>query len=240
MFNSMRIDFLQLEQNLGYTFQNRDLLQRAFTHPSYLHENGESTGGNYQRLEFLGDAILGMLLAEMLFHYYPDWEEGELSRLRARLAGQDLLADRARTLDIGRYILFGRGEEQSAGHEKDSILADVLEAVICAIYLDDGLDAARRLIASLFDELVASPQTLTLGHDSKSELQELLSARGNPTPEYRLTGESGPPHERIFSFEILIGGQPFSKGDGKSKKIAQQAAAALALKKLLKPGDKAA
>lgn len=236
----MQQNFLQLEQNIGFSFQNHDLLQQAFTHPSYLHENGESTGGNYQRLEFLGDAILGMLLAEMLCMRYPAWEEGELSQLRSRLAGQDVLADRSRTLSLGEYILFGRGEEQSAGRAKDSILADVLEALIAAIYLDAGLEAARCLIARLFDDLAASPETITLGHDSKSELQELLSARGFPPPQYRLTKESGPPHNRIFSFQILISGRIFSEGEGKSKKIAQQAAAAQALKNLRAEGDEAA
>ena len=227
----MRIDFQQLEQNIGYTFQNRDLLQQAFTHPSYLHENGESICGNYQRLEFLGDAILGMLLAEMLCLRYPAWEEGALSQLRSRLAGQDVLADRSRTLSLGEYILFGRGEEQSAGREKDSILADVLESLIAALYLDMGLDATRSLIVRLFDDLAESPETITLGHDSKSELQELLSARGKQLPEYRLTKESGPPHDRIFTFQILVSGQLVSEGEGKSKKIAQQAAAAKALTK---------
>jgi len=228
----MQIDFLQFEQSLGHTFQNHGLLEQALTHPSFLHENGETNGGDYQRLEFLGDAILGMLLAEMLFHHYPEWDEGALSQFRSRLAGQDVLADRARSLGLGAYIRLGRGEELSSGRDKDSILADVLESLIAALYLDAGLAAARVLIIKLFEGLVAAPQTLALGRDFKSELQEFLSSTGHSLPEYRLIGESGPPHDRQYSFQILVDGHIVSKGQGKSKKIAQQAAAAEALEKI--------
>jgi ribonuclease-3 len=228
----MSSEFLELERSLGHTFQNHGLLEHALTHPSYLHENVDTSGKDYQRLEFLGDAILGMLLAEMLCLRYPDWDEGALSQLRSRLAGQDLLADRARSLGLGEYILLGRGEEQSAGRDKDSILADVLEALIAALYLDAGLGAARTLILRLFDDLLASPQALSLGRDSKSELQEFLSATGHNVPEYRLIEETGPPHDRMFCFNVVIDGQPVSEGKGKSKKIAQQAAAAEALAKI--------
>jgi ribonuclease-3 len=228
----MHSDFLQLEHSLGHTFQNHELLEQAMTHPSYLHENVDTAGRDYQRLEFLGDAILGMLLAEILCLRYQEWDEGALSQLRSRLAGQDVLADRARTLSLGEYVLLGRGEEQSAGRDKDSILADVLEAMIAALYLDAGLGAARSLIVRLFDELVASPHTLALGRDSKSELQEFLSASGYSPPEYRLLNVSGHPHDRLFCFQVLIDGQLVSEGQGKSKKIAQQAAAAEALKNI--------
>ena len=224
----MERDWRQLERRLGHRFADRALLIQALTHPSYLHEAG-GEGGDYQRLEFLGDAILGMLLAELLCQRYPDWDEGALSQLRSRLAGQDVLADRARTLDVGNYILFGRGEGQSSGREKDSILADVLEALLAALYRDAGLQVARALVVRMFDELAAAPQTLLLGRDSKSELQEYLSFHGLPLPEYRLIEESGPPHDRQFRFQILVDGRVISCGQGKSKKIAQQAAAAAAL-----------
>lgn len=222
----MNMNLQHLEQLLGHTFDNRALLIQALTHPSYLHESGKSENDDYQRLEFLGDSILGMLLAERLCHSHPDWDEGELSRLRSRLAGQDVLADRARLLGVGEFILLGRGEEQSAGRAKDSILSDVLEALLAALYLDAGLDAARALVVRLFDEMAAAPETLTLGRDTKSELQELLSARGFSMPEYRLVEESGPPHDRLFRFQILLDGRCVGEGQGKSKKIAQQAAAA--------------
>lgn len=236
----MQGEFLQFEQLIGHIFQNHALLEQAMTHPSFLHENNEINSRDYQRLEFLGDAILGMLLAEMLCLRYADWDEGALSRLRARLAGQDVLAERARTLGLGEYILLGRGEEQSAGREKDSILADVLEALIAALYLDAGLDAARSLIWRLFDELAASPQTFAIGRDSKSELQEFLSSNGLPLPEYCMINESGPPHDRLFCFQILINGQLVSEGHGKSKKMAQQTAAAEALEKIRTVGREVA
>jgi ribonuclease III len=226
----MTTNVQQLEQLLEYSFRDQSLLVQAFTHPSYLHEvNGSDGGGDYQRLEFLGDAVLGLLLAEMLYERYPDWDEGALSQLRSRLAGQDVLADRARSLEIGSFILLGRGEEQTAGREKDSILADVLEALIAALYRDAGLQAAHALVERLFEKLIAAPELLVLGRDSKSELQEYLSSNGYPPPEYRLIEESGPPHDRLFRFQIVIDGQIAGDGQGKSKKIAQQAAAATAL-----------
>ena len=228
----MTTDVQQLEQLLGYTFGDRTLLVQALTHPSYLHEASGSAGGDYQRLEFLGDAVLGLLLAELLYVRYPDWDEGALSQLRARLAGQDLLADRARLLGIGNFVLLGRGEKQTAGQQKDSILADVLEALIAALYRDGGLEAARSLVLRLFEELAAAPESLALGRDSKSELQEFLSSNGQPPPEYRLIEESGLPHDRLFHFQILVGDRIVGDGRGKSKKIAQQAAAAGALDSL--------
>lgn len=225
----MSMNVQQLEQLLEYTFRDQRLLVQALTHPSYLHEVGERHGGDYQRLEFLGDAILGLLLAELLFVRYPDWDEGALSQLRSRLAGQDILADRARSLGIGVFVLLGHGEEQTAGREKDSILADVLEALIAALYLDGGLQAARALVAGLFEALAAAPESLVLGRDTKSELQEYLSSHGSSPPEYKLVEESGPPHDRLFRFQILVDDQVVGVGQGKSKKIAQQAAAAEAL-----------
>ena len=219
----------QLEQLLEYTFRDRNLLLQAVTHPSYLHEVSGHQGGDYQRLEFLGDAVLGMLLAEMLYGRYPDWQEGDLSQLRARLAGQDVLAERSRTLGIGAFFLLGRGEEQTGGREKDSILADVLESIIAALYCDGGLPAARSLVVRIFEELIDTPDLLVLGRDSKSELQEYLSSLDYPLPEYRLIEESGPPHNRLFIFQILAGDTVVGVGQGKSKKIAQQAAAAQAV-----------
>lgn len=231
----MLTDIKQLEVLLKYTFRDRSIPIQALTHPSHLHEVGGSDGGDYQRLEFLGDAVLGLLLAEILYIRYPDWDEGALSQFRSRLAGQDVLADRARALGIGSFILLGRGEEQTAGREKDSILADVLEALIAALYRDGGLQAARTLVARLFERLADSPESLVLGRDSKSELQEFLSSNGYPPPEYRLLEESGPPHDRLFRFQIIVDDKVVGAGQGKSKKIAQQAAAAEALGTLSSP-----
>ena len=219
----------QLELLLEYTFNDQNLLLQALTHPSYLHEAVTHGSGDYQRLEFIGDAVLGMLLAEMLYDRYPEWHEGDLSQLRSRLAGQDVLAERARVLGIGEYFLLGRGEEQTSGREKDSILADVLESLIAALYRDGGLHAARTFVARIFGELIKAPDLLVLGRDAKSALQEYLSSSNYPPPEYRLIEESGPPHDRLFIFQLLSGDRIIGSGQGKSKKAAQQAAAAQAL-----------
>jgi len=227
----VEIDYTNLEERLAYRFTDRSLACRALTHPSWQHErNGDEE--DYQRLEFLGDAVLGMVLAEMLYTRFPDWNEGDLSRFRAHLAGQGTLAGLARSLDLGGFIRLGRGEEQTAGRSKDSILSDVLEALIAAAYQDGGLEAARSLVARLFDGLLDAPGSRVVGRDAKSELQELLSARGLPPPEYRLAEESGPPHDRRFRFQLLVDGSVAGEGEGRSKKIAQQTAAARALERL--------
>ena len=228
----------QLQQILGYRFADFAHLRQALTHPSFHNE--QVAGGDYQRLEFLGDAILGMLLAETLFARFPEADEGDLSRSRAQLAEQGTLAGIARTLGLGAFILVGRGEEQTAGRDKDSILCDVLEAVIAAVYLDGGLEAARRVVLALFDELLDAPWGVTASRDAKSELQEALSARGLAPPEYRLAEESGPPHDRQFRFLVLMEGSVVGEGRGRSKKIAQQAAATRALEQLAEEGEPAA
>ena len=227
----MEIDYTHLEERLAYRFNDRSLACRALTHPSWQHEQNGDRDDDYQRLEFLGDAVLGMLLAEMLYSRFPGWDEGNLSRSRAHLAGQGTLAGLARSLDLGGFIRLGRGEEQTAGRSKDSILSDVLEALIAAIYQDGGLKAARSLVARMFDSMLDVPDSHDPGRDAKSELQELLSARGLPPPEYRLSEESGPPHDRLFRFELLVDGSVAGEGAGRSKKIAQQAAAAQALER---------
>lgn len=222
----------RLQESLAYHFSDCTQLNLALTHPSFHHEQ-EHGAGDYQRLEFLGDAILGMLLAEMLYIRFPEAHEGELSRNRSQLAEQGTLARIARERGIGEFIRVGRGEEQSSGRDKDSILCDVLEALIAAVYLDGGLEAARRVVAALFDDLMDDPRGLAASRDAKSELQELLSVRGLPAPDYRLSDESGPPHDRQFRFLVLIDGQVAGEGQGRSKKIAQQAAATRALHGLL-------
>jgi ribonuclease-3 len=228
-----------LQQSLGYRFTEYAYLRQALTHPSF-HNEQEYGEGDYQRLEFLGDSIVGMLLAETLFARFQQADEGELSRFRAQLAEQSSLAGIARSRGVGTFIQLGRGEEQTEGRDKDSILCDVLEAVIAAVYLDGGLEAARRVVILLFDELLDAPWWQVASRDAKSELQELLSARGNRPPEYRLAEESGPPHDRLFRFLVLIGGQVVGEGQGRSKKIAQQSAATRALELLISEGETAA
>lgn len=226
----MEMELNELEQRLGHRFADQGLVMRALTHPSLEHE--QAGLGDYQRLEFLGDAVLGMLLAEALYSRFPEGSEGDLSRIRARLAGQDTLAAIARAHELGRFIRLGRGEEQTAGRDKDSILADVLESLLAAVYLDSGLEPARRLVLRLFGDLLDNPRAILMTGDTKSALQELLSARHLPSPCYRLLEESGPPHARLYRFQVLIGDDVAGEGEGRSKKAAQQAAAARALERL--------
>ena len=225
----MEADLSLLEARLGYCFAAKELLLRALTHPSYGHESGQDGDVDYQRLEFVGDAVLGMLLAELLYSRFPELPEGDLSRCRSHLADQESLAVIARKCGIGDFIRLGRGEVQTGGRGKDSILADVLEALIAAIYLDGGLIAARTAVLALFGDLLAAPAAQLKGGDAKSRLQELLSARHLPAPEYRLIDESGPPHDRNFTFQVLLAAEVLGSGSGRSKKIAQQAAATAAL-----------
>ena len=223
-----------LEQALCHHFERVSDAVSALTHPSLRNEREPLCGEDYQRLEFLGDSILGMLLAEMLFELLPGQSEGELSRTRSLLAGQGTLALVARRLDIGRFILLGKGEEQCGGRDKDSILADVFEALLAAIYRDGGLDAARSLVRREFEPLLHDPALAARFGDAKSALQELLSSRGLPPPEYLFPAVSGPSHDPIFSCRVEVNGEAAGEGSGRSKKAAQQAAALQALE-LLKP-----
>lgn len=229
----MKIDLECLEQLLGYHFIQKDLAFRALTHPSFKHE--QAGDEDYQRLEFLGDAVLGMLLAEMLYSSFPDASEGVLSRLRAQLAGQDKLAAIARVSGLGQFIRLGRGEEQSIGREKDSILADVLESLIAAIYLDGGLDPARKMVRHFFKSTADSAGPVTGLNDAKSELQELISSKRLPPPMYEIIDESGPPHARWYRFQVVVADKPIGEGEGRTKKAAQQAAATQALEYLSSP-----
>ena len=224
----MKAGLNELEQQLEYCFADKTLLFQALTHTSF--ENEHSGSGDYQRLEFLGDAVLGLVLAETVYSRFPTGDEGVLSRLRSQIVDQDTLAGIARNIGLGQYILLGKGEEQSFGRDKDSILADVIEAVLAAIYLDGGLNAARQLIVRLFDEVIDARESALNFSDAKSELQELVSARRLSPPLYRMCSESGPPHDRLFRFQVLVGEVIVGEGEGRSKKSAQQAAAVQALK----------
>lgn len=231
----MEPDLSALENRLDYTFRDRSLVLQALTHPSHEHE--QAGCGDYQRLEFLGDAVLGMALAEELYRRFSMHDEGVLSRLRSHVANQDTLAEIARDIELGKYIRLGKGEEQSAGRQKDSILSDVLEALFAAVYLDGGLERTRQLVVRLFDRVLKFHESPLMVNDAKSGLQELLSARRLPNPVYRLSGESGPPHDRLFRFQVLVGDTIVGEGEGRSKKAAQQAAAIQALKNFTVSGE---
>lgn len=220
----MKYDALQ--RDLGYRFQDRELLVRALTHRSVSAKNNE-------RLEFLGDGLLNFVMGAALYQAQPQAEEGALSRLRAALVREETLARRARALRLGHYIGFGESEQKSGGHRRDSILADTLEALIGAIYLDAGFDAAREVCQQLFSsELAGLPDPETL-KDSKTRLQEWLQARSRPLPVYEVLSESGPPHRRVFCIRCtLTDAEQTAEARGASRRSAEQDAARKLLESL--------
>jgi ribonuclease-3 len=217
------------ERKLGYRFRDLDLLEMAFTHRSWAHEH--RARGNYERLEFLGDAVLGLVAAEWLYRRFPELPEGELSKLKAMLVSRPSLARYAGQLGLGERLRLGVGEERSGGREKDSILADGLEAVWGAIYLDGGLGPARQGIHGFLEQAIGEPPP-GVAADSKTRLQELTQARGLDLPVYHLVGESGPDHEKRFAVICEVDGETAGRGEGRSKKLAEQRAAAAALARL--------
>lgn len=220
-----------LQQAIGYRFREPALLLQALTHSSYCNEQpGNGTPeASYERLEFLGDAILGFLVGERLFQQLPAAREGELSARRDALINRRHLAAAARRLGLGNWLRLGRGEERQGGRRKDSILADVVEALLAAVYLDGGLEACRRLVAGLFDDLEAGEGDRLRG---KNRLQEELQRHHLPLPEYRLRAVEGPDHRRIFRVEVYLDGRRLGEGRGSSRKAAEMAAAREALRNL--------
>jgi ribonuclease-3 len=209
----------------GYSFNDKALPEAALTHKSYANEAG---GAHNERLEFLGDAVLGFLAAERLFHEYPDKPEGELTKLRAGYVCEKSLAAASRRLGLGERLRMGKGERAEGGTSRDSILADAFEAVLAAIYLDGGIEPCRVLVNK---EVMDHPPQGPV-RDPKSCLQEFLQGRGRPAPEYRMVGASGPDHRKHFIVEVLLEGSPVSQGEGRSKKEAEMAAAEKALRML--------
>jgi len=201
------------------------LLEIALTHRSYAYENGGLPTN--ERLEFLGDAVLGVVVTETLYGRYPDLSEGQLAKMRAAVVNAGALADVARTIGLGDHLRLGRGEDATGGRDKSSILADALEAVVGAVFWARGIDAARRLVHALFDPLVDRAAELGAGLDWKTSLQEVAAAAGRGVPEYRVS-ETGPDHAKQFSADAVVGGQVLGQGSGRSKKIAEQQAAAAA------------
>lgn len=221
-----------LEIAIGYRFSNRRLLEEALTHRSRANEVSGGIFDN-QRLEFLGDSILGFLIAGELFHRHPDLREGDLSRLRATLVDEENLSRLAAVLDLGAFLILGKGEERSGGRNKKSILADAYEALIAAVYLDGGMEAVQELIKKQFDGLLAAADSFGLSRDYKTELQELTQSRFSSVPRYELVEASGPDHDRTYRVQVVINGSAAGEGSGKSKKDAQQAAARAALELLI-------
>ncbi len=223
---------LDIQQRIGYQFENQELLERALTHKSYANEN--RLAAHNERLEFLGDAVLSLIISEYLMNACPTSSEGDLSRLRAAVVSEPALASIARDIDLGNYLLLGRGEEQTGGRDKDSLLANCLEALIASIYLDANNTAVEQFVIRFFEDLIkktcASRNTL----DYKTEVQELCQDRLKQLPEYRIAAETGPDHLKQFTIELTIKGEVFGRGIGKNKKEAEQRAAKEALDNLSK------
>lgn len=246
----------QLQHLLGHSFESPERLERALTHSSWPSEksavspsssahSGPDVSGDLARssnldnekLEFLGDAVLTMIVSEALLESFPDWREGQLSKARASLVNAAALAEAARRIDLGAHLILGKGEEKTGGRQKSAILADAYEAVIAAVYLDGGLTAARTVIERTLLNVAFQKDALSGGHlggpDSKSMLQELLQARGWPAAKYRVLSESGPDHKKLFNVEAAVTGYVTATGSGFTKKEAEQAAAGKAAAKLL-------
>jgi len=221
-----------LEAALDYRFKNRDFLVEALTHRSFVNEARELDSRDNQRLEFFGDAVLGLLVSRRLLERYPSTEEGDLSRLRASLVDESALAGIAEGIQLGKFILLGRGEEKTGGRRKKSILSDALEALIAAVYLDGGIEAAEHLVDRLFGLLLDTLEIDAIGRDYKTRFQELCHALHGKGPQYVLEEVSGPDHEPLFAVTARLGEELLGKGVGKSKKVAEQAAARAALGRL--------
>ncbi len=220
----------RLETQLGYTFKNRSLLENALTHSSYANENHSPLGSN-ERLEFLGDSILGMVTADYLYHEHPDLPEGDLTRTRAALVCEESLAEVAARLELGSYLKLGRGEANGGGRRRPSIQADAVEAVLAAVYLDGGLQEAAKIIR----RFILEKETERSAHrDYKTALQELIQRESGRALTYRLTGESGPDHAKTFTMAVDLNGTLVGEGEGRSKKEAEQMAAKAAIEKLNK------
>lgn len=212
-----------LEAAIGYQFHNISLLQNALTHSSYANERWHNSLLSNERLEFLGDGILGMLVAEYLYRNFPDRPEGELTRMRADMVCETTLAAVANTIHLGDHLLLGHGEEQGGGRTRDSILADAVESVIAASFLDGGMEAAERFIRRFI--LVQVPVTKLHNADYKTQLQELVQQKRNQVLTYLLAGESGPDHDKQFDVQVALNGTVVGSGRGSSKKRAEQDAA---------------
>jgi ribonuclease III len=217
--------FARLEERLGYAFRNRELIVGAFCHASYVNEQVNGGLDDNERLEFLGDAVLDLAVSHMLMSYFKDAREGDLSKFRAMLVDEAGLCEVALRLGLGDYLLLGKGEEQTLGREKPSILADTTEALIGAIYLDAGFDRAMEMIEALFSAPLERVARRELVHDFKSLLQEYTQQTFKTLPRYRLMRESGPAHDRSFLVSLSLMGTPLAEGEGRSKKEAEQNAA---------------
>ena len=230
----LRDEFDALQQAIGYRFRDRGLLEHAMTHTSRANEDASGGVLDNESMEFLGDAVVGFVIADVLFREFPNFDEGEKSKTKAALVSTATLARQAERLNLGEHLLLGRGEEKTGGRRKQALLADGYEALIAAIYLDGGIEHVRAFIVREFAPLFAEVQQhgIAGSQDYKSALQELLQAREQPLPEYRLVGTMGPDHRKLFQVEVVVNGEALAESTGPSKKEAEQDAARVALDKL--------
>jgi ribonuclease III len=229
----LRNEFASLERRVGYSFRDPGLLEHALTHTSRANEDVSGGVIDNESLEFLGDAVLGFAIADLLFRRFPARDEGWKSKMKAALVSTASLARLADGLDLGQHLLLGRGEEKTGGRRKQALLADGYEALIAAIYLDGGVDQVTAFIARQFEGLINEARTPAAAfHDYKSALQERVQSAGDPLPEYAVIGETGPDHYKLFQVQVRVGGTAMAEAVGRSKKEAEQEAARLALLQL--------
>ena len=221
----------ELERKINHSFKNKRLMREALTHSSYANENRGRGERSNERMEFLGDSVLGMLVARRLFSRFPNMSEGKMTKLRAELVCEQSLLDVAHELELGKYLRFGKGEELSGGRERPSILADAVEAMLAAVYLDSGLEEAAGFVDTYVLRALEK-EGASFTTDYKTTLQELVQQKSGRAIEYRMIGESGPDHQKVFVVEALLNGEPLGQGSGRTKKEAEQAAARVALEEL--------
>ncbi len=238
MLNPERIQELgSLQQTLNYTFTDPALLNKALTHKSYVNEKTESLKNN-ERFEFLGDSVLDLIVSDYLITTYPNHSEGKLSKIRAAVVNEACLAELARTLNLGNYLLLGRGESQSGGRDKNSLLANAFEALVGALYQDGQLDSVKRVFMGKLEKEISARVDSRLFQDYKSELQEYTQTHQNCIPIYKVVSEKGPDHEKVFEVEVIIQNSPQGRGEGRNKKEAEQAAAREALSSFRNESDR--
>ena len=222
-------DIFELEKAIGCDFKDKSLLKNALTHTSYVNENPEESPVSNERLEFFGDAIIEFFISEYLYKKYKDMPEGDLTKIRASMVCEQSLAKCAKTLDLGNYLLMGKGEEATGGRNRPSVTSDAFEALTAAVYLDCGPEKARAFIN---ENLIKNLEDEELFFDAKTTLQEIVQKNTGTNPEYELVGERGPSHDKIFEVCVYINGKKAGSGEGHSKKAAEQEAARAAMKGL--------